>query len=91
MLIMKDYPYLQMAGFVLNVDMFPFNVIDDADYLNCIFNIIKGNTIDTCHIKNAQQLKLFSMLKPVDSNIDPLSQNYHVMTIIIVIRNLMIS
>ena len=50
-----------------------FNVIDDdVDYLNCIFNIIKGkNTIDTCHIKNTLHLKLFSKLKPVDSDIDP--------------------
>ena len=53
------------------IDMFPFNVIDDdVDYLNCIFNIIKGKTIYTCHIKNAQQLKLLSKLKPVDSDID---------------------
>ena len=52
--------------------MFSFNVIDDeVDYVNFIFNMIKGNTIDTCHIKNAQQLKLFSKLKPVDSDIDP--------------------
>ena len=51
--------------------MFSFNVIDDdVDYLNCMFNIMKGNTINTCHIKNAQQLKLFSKLKPVDSDID---------------------
>ena len=54
------------------IDMFPLNVIDDdVDSLNCIFNIIKGNTIDTWHIKNAQQLKLFSKLKPADSDIDP--------------------
>ena len=42
------------------IDMFPFNVIDDeVDYLNWIFYISKGKNIDTCHIKNSQQLKLF--------------------------------
>ena len=51
--------------------------------------------IDTCHIKNAQQLKLFSKLKPVYSDTDPDTNFFeslsHIMTIIIVMRNLMIS
>ena len=59
--------------------MFHFNVLDDdVDYLNCIFNMIKGNTINPCHIKNAHKLKLFSKLNPVDSDIDPnKNDNYY--------------
>ena len=52
-------------------DIFPFNHLDDLDYLHCIFNLGHSNTFDANWAHSASQLNLVNKFCAVDDNIDP--------------------
>jgi len=51
--------------------LFPFNNLDDLEFINCLFNLIHSETFNIDYIKNSRQLSIISKSICSDDDIDP--------------------